>query len=493
MQPDAPRAPTPPASRRVPLARRVIPWLRAAPGRFGWLAAAGVVLAAALWGTYQFVEPAPPDSLTVATGEPDGAYHAEARRLAEVFAAEGIRLELLPSEGSVDNLAKLAAGEADVAFVQSGLVSAAAARGEAEGAPADALPVVRGLEGLASVYFEPVWVFVRAEVRPTRLDALAGSRIAVGRRGSGTRPVAVRLLAESGVGPEDAEFLELGTEAAAAALAAGEIDAAFVISSPDAPAVRRLLADPDVLLTDLERAAGWSRRHAWLKNLLLPAGTLDFARDLPPVDVRLLGVAATLVAREDLHPALADLTMRAAGETFDRDTLFSNAGRFPSPDYLDLPPSDEATRYFRYGVPFLQRYLPFWAATLVDRLKLLALPLLALLLPLSRLLPPTWRWTVRKRVFRWYAEVQTCDLSAREDPSAENLRACLAALGRIEDETRGLEVPLGYAHELYALRLHVELLAGQIRRRLAGDGAAGAAPTERDDASPPGVPPPVSA
>lgn len=470
MDPSSPPAPTPPASRRRSLAARACAWVRAAPGRFGWVAAAGLLLVAALWATYQFVEPAPPGSLVLATGDPAGAYHAEASRLVEVFAAEGIELRLLPSEGSVDNLAKLAAGEADVAFVQSGLASAAGgAGGAAPDTPLDTaaatLPPLHDLEGLASVYYEPVWIFVRAAARPVRIDALGGLRIAVGRRGSGTRPVALRLLAESGIGPGDAELLELGTDAAADALRAGEIDAAFVISSPDAPAVRRLLADEAVPLLDLERAAGWSRRHAWLRNLSLPAGTLDFARDIPPVDVRLLGVAATLVARADLHPALADLVMRAAGETFSRDTLFSGAGRFPSPDYLDLPASDEAVRYYRYGVPFLQRYLPFWAATLVDRLKLLALPLLALLLPLSRLLPPTWRWTVRKRVFRWYAEVQTCDLSAREDPSPENLDACLAALARIEDETRGVEVPLGFAHELYALRLHVELLAGQIRRQ----------------------------
>ena len=489
MRDTAPRTPTPPANRRGPLLARLRHGLREAPHRIGLLASSALLVVAALWLAYQFVEPAPPDSLALATGDPTGAYHAAGERLREAFAVEGIELELLSTEGSVDNLGRLAAGEADVAFVQSGLVRGTSADDGAATAADDAaaaeLPALDGLEGLASLYFEPVWIFVRASERPTRLDALAGRRVAVGRRGSGTRPVALRLLAESGVGEADAEFLEMGTDDAAEALSAGRIDAAFVISSADAPTVRRLLLDPEVLLLDLERAAGWSRRHAWLNHLLLPAGTLDFARDLPPVDVRLLGVAATLVAREDLHPALADLLMRAAGETFRRDTLFSNAGRFPSPDYLELPISDEATRYYRYGVPFLQRNLPFWAATLVDRLKLLALPLVALLIPLSRLLPPAWRWTVRKKVFRWYAEVQTCDLSAREDGSRANLEACLAALGRIEDEARGVEVPLGYAHELYALRLHVDLLAGQIRRRLDERDAAGPTPAGRAAPSPP--------
>lgn len=475
MDDDHARTPTPPASRRGSLPVRTKRWLRAAPGRFGLLAAAALVLVAALWLTYQFVEPAPPDSLVMATGDPEGAYHANAQRLRAVFAAEGIELELVTSEGSVDNLERLTSGRADVAFVQSGLIPGAAETGPGSAAtiPGTALSALRGLdrlEGLASLYLEPVWIFVRARERPRRLDALRGRRIATGRPGSGTRPVALRLLAESGIGPDDAEFLDMGIDAAAAALGTGDIDAAFVVSSPEAPAIARLLADEDVLLLDMERAAGWSRRYAWLNALVLPAGVLDFERDLPPVDVRLLGVAATLVARKDLHPALADLMMRAVGESFRRDTLFSNAGRFPSPDYLDLPVSDEAARYYRYGVPFLQRYLPFWAATLIDRLKLLALPLLALLLPLSRVLPPAWRWSVRKKVFRWYAEVQTCDLSAREDPSRENLVACLDELARIEDETRGVEVPLGFAHELYALRLHIDLLEGQIRRRM--DGAA---------------------
>ena len=315
MQATSPRATTPPAGRRAPRTVRAVRWLRAAPRRFGLVALAALVLVAALWITYRFVEPAPPDSLTVSTGEPGGAHHRNAAPMAETFAAEGIELRLLPSEGSVENLERLGDGAADVPFLQSGLA----------GGRTGTVP--NGSEGLASLYFEPVWIFVRAEGRPVRLDALAGRRVAVGRPGSGTRLVALRLPAESGVDEADAELLAMGTDAAAEALLAGDIDAAFVISAPEAPVVERPLAADGVLLLDLERAAGRSRRHAWLNDLVLPAGVLDFERDLPPADVGLLGVAATLVAREDPHPAPADLVMRAAGETFRTDALFSEAGQ----------------------------------------------------------------------------------------------------------------------------------------------------------------------
>lgn len=345
-------------------------------------------------------------------------------------------------------------GEVDTAFVQSGLSGS------------DEHPE---LEGLASLYYEPLWIFSTREPRPERLVDLDGLRIAVGPEGSGTRRVAEQLLEANGIGP-DALTLDPRTEGAAAeALLAGSVDAALSISSSEATMVRTLLGADGVTLMDFTRAQAYARRYPFFTSLTLPAAVIDLARDIPSRDISLVAAAATLVAREDLHPALADLAMQAAGRVFARTTLFSDATRFPSPDYLDFPPSDEATRYYKYGVPFLQRFLPFWAANLIDRLKLLALPLVALLLPLSRLLPPAYRWTVRKKVFRWYAEVQRIDLRASDDARRATLEGCLVELARIEDDAREVAVPLGYAHELYALRLHIDLLTQQIERRLTRD------------------------
>ena len=409
------------------------------------------LVAGALWLTYQFVEPAPPDSLRIASGDPKGAYHAFAQELAREFAAEGIALEVVESAGSVDNLERLRNREVDIAFVQSGLASAAD---------------YPRLEGLASLYHEPLWVFSTREPRPERIADLRGLRVAAGPDGSGTRRVALQLLEANGIAPDDLTLLPDSADVATAALLDGSLDAVLTISSADAAMVRTLLGADGVTLMDFTRAEAYARRYPFFTSLTLPGGVIDLERDLPARDITLVAAAATLVAHRSLHPALADLAMQAAGRVFARTTLFSPAGRFPAPDFVDFPLGDEATRYYKYGVPFLQRYLPFWAATLIDRLKLLALPLVALLLPLSRLLPPAYRWSVRKKVYRWYAEVQSIDQLAGDDPRRATLERCLVDLARIEDEAREVAVPLAYAHELYALRLHIDLLSQQIGRRL---------------------------
>jgi len=192
---------------------------------------------------------------------------------------------------------------------------------------------------------------------------------------------------------------------------------------------------------------------------------VDLHKNIPPQDVALISAAATLVAHNDLHPALNDLLLQISDRLFSQATLFSDAGQFPSAAFVDFPISSEAQRFYKSGAPFLQRYLPFWAATLLDRLKVMLVPLLALLIPLVRILPPTYKWTVRKKIYKWYDEIQIIDQSANELVTEENLELCLANLDKIEDDVREVEVPLGYAYELYVLRQHIDLLAKQIGTR----------------------------
>lgn len=410
-----------------------------------------LLVAAALWVTYQFIEPAPPDRLVLATGNSEGAYHAFGLALAEEFAKEGVTLELRESAGSVENLALLTEDDdVKVAFLQSGI------------ATAEQYPQLRGL---ASVDFEPLWLFSNREIRLRSIGDLKGLRVAVGAEGSGTRQVALKLLADNALAEPELTLLPLTGSAAVDALMDGSIDAALTISSANAAMVQTLLADPRVQLMSVARAEAYARRDSWFSHLTLPQGVFDLARDRPPETIDLIAVAGTLVATTDLHPALGDLMMRAAAQVAARDTLFARSGRFPSADFLDFPVSADAERYYKYGVPFLLRYLPFWAANLVDRLKLLALPLLALLLPLSRMLPPAYRWTIRKKIYRWYDEVQAIDQSTTQDSSSAALQRCLLELRRIEDEARAIEVPLSYASELYSLRQHIDLLTQQIERR----------------------------
>lgn len=404
-----------------------------------------LLVVAAFVVAYQFVKPAPPDRLVVATGSTGGAYHAFARRYAEVFAREGITLELRTTAGSVENVGLLADGEVDVAFVQGGV----AARDDA--------PLV----SLGSLYYEPLWLFHRADLAIGRLTELAGLRIAIGGEGSGTRELVSGLLADNGLA-NAADWSPLGNQAAADALVAGEIDAAFFVMSAEAALIDRLLRDPTIRVADFSRAEAYSRRYPYLTYLRLPEGVIDLAENIPDRTVRLLAPAANLVATPDLHPALADLLLIAAGEVHRGGGWFEAPGEFPAQRLLAFPLSDEAARYYENGPPFLMRFLPFWAASLLDRIKVMLLPLVVLMIPLVRVMPPIYQWRMRARIYRLYDRLERAEQLAG---SGERDREWLDdELRAIDAEVRRVRVPSSFSDQLYHLRQHVEL----VRRGPAG-------------------------
>jgi len=412
---------------------------------------AALAVIAAFVLAYQFIKPAPPRHVVMATGGVDGAYHGFARRYAEILAREGIELELRPTAGSVENLRLLRAGEVSLALMQGGIDD-----GLSE----------PGLLSLGSVYYEPLWLFYRKGLDLHRLGGLAGLRVAIGPQGSGTRALVTRLLHANEVASDDS-WVALGGQGAADALLAGEIDAAFFVISAQSPLVDRLLRAPDIQAMDFARAEAYARRYSFLNSLELPEGVVDLAANTPDRTIRLLAPTANLVIHPDLHPAIIDLMLQAASEVHRGGGWFEGRDEFPMPGLLAFPLSKEADRYYRHGPPFLQRFLPFWAASLVDRLKVMLLPLLVLMLPLIKVMPPIYTWRMRARVYRWYDELEQAEqrLAAGDRDSAWTHRE----LDRIESEVQQVKVPLSFTDQLYHLRQHIDL----VRRKVGGRPAAG--------------------
>ncbi|WP_260294317.1 TAXI family TRAP transporter solute-binding subunit [Sedimenticola hydrogenitrophicus] len=402
---------------------------------------------------YQFVQPAPPERIRMATGQPDGAYYLFGQAYRERLLQEQIELEILTSAGSIDNIGRLSRGEVAAALVQGGT--------------SGNTPEEAGLRSLGSLYFEPLWVFYRRALPVGRLTDLQGLRTAIGAEGSGTRSLALQLLADNGIVPGSSPLLETGGQAAADALLNGELDAAFFVASPLSPVVRRLLEAEQIQLLSFARAEAYTRSHRFLSSVILPQGVIDLKRNLPERPTILLAASANLVVRDDLHPALIGLLLQAARTVHGSGGWFEQSGQFPAPEYLVYPLSGEAERFYQYGPPLLQRYLPFWAATLVDRLKVMLLPFLALMLPLFKIMPPIYRWRMRSRIYRWYREVLSIDHLLFQ-PEAD-LAQARAALERIEHEVAHIEIPLSYAEELYDLRLHISLIQQKLERRM-GEG-----------------------
>lgn len=404
-------------------------------------------------GAYQFVAPAPPQSFTIATASKDGAYYRYAQEYRALLAQENIDLKVVVTSGSADNLGLLAKGDVDAAFVQSGV-------GDAAKYP--------DVTGLASLYMEPLLIFTRKGDRiDTLLDA-ADLRLGIGPEGSGTRAIMLSLLADNKLDQKlHVTTSPLGGEKAVDALLAGEVDVVFMVSRPDTPAMLSMLANPGISLVSLPRAEAYARRHSYLSHLVLPRGVFDLALDLPARDIHCIAPAATLVAGTTLHPALTDLLMQVIKKVHGHGVYLSRDVSFPAKAFLDFPLNKEAERFFKYGPPFLQRYLPFWAASLIDRLKVMLLPLIALIVPLMKILPPTYRWRIRSRIYRSYDELHALDQKlGSTTTSVDLLKEGIVSLEKMESEVRQLEVPLSYAEELYHLRLHIDLLKTQLLRRL---------------------------
>jgi ABC-type nitrate/sulfonate/bicarbonate transport system substrate-binding protein len=419
--------------------------------------AVGLLVMAYLW-----LDPAPPKRVTLATGPAQSAYDEFGMRYRKALAANGIDVVLLPSQGSSDNLRLLREGKADLGFVQGG---------SNERATADE----SGLESLGSLFVEPVWLFYRSgagvrrvarggEPAPlTSLTQLQGLRLNVGTAGSGVPRLMDKLFEANKVDPKTIALSQLEQTPATVAFLAGELDAIVFASAPESLMVQMLLQTPGVELMDFAQSEAYSRRFPFLTPVVLPRGVVDLAHDLPPADLRLVATTTALLTREETHPALLQLFAQAARDLHGPAGWFNRAGAFPALEHSEYPVSREAERAIKAGQPFLQRYLPFWLANLVERMWLALGIIIAILLPLSRIVPPLYAFRIRSRVFRWYGQLRAIETQMQSHPA--DVAQLVRELDALEEKVGRITVPLSYADELYALRNNINL----VRHRLQGD------------------------
>jgi TRAP transporter TAXI family solute receptor len=445
-----------------------IPQLRfslTAVREFALTAAPFVGLAALLLVAAYFVlDPSPPHHVVMATGPDQGAYAEFGKRYAARLAQHHIHVELKTTKGSAENLKLLRAGQVDLAFVQGGAdeLRRQGPLTDAEDDPDD------GLRSLGNMFYEPVWLFYREDAAQrllkspqlTTLSQLPGWRLNIGARGSGVPILMRRLLEANRIDLAALTLLREEQTPSVVDLLDGQLDAVVFASAPESLMVQMLLQTPGIRLFDFAQSEAYSRRFAFLTPVVLPRGVVDLARDMPPQDVRLVAPTATLVAREKLHPALVQLFVQAAQQVHGEAGWFQRKGDFPNPRDSERALHPEAQRVYSHGEPFLQRYLPFWLANLVDRMWVVLLSIVGLLIPLSRVVPPLVEFRIRSRVFRWYGQLRSIEAEEGRTPHPElNQR-----LDEIEARVARITVPLSYADELYALRSHIQL----VRRRLAG-------------------------
>ena len=398
---------------------------------------------------YWLIDPAPPKKMVISVSKEDGNYQAYASLYAALLQEEGIALEIRPSEGPLQSLAELHKEDSgvDLAFVPGGMAGADA---------------TVGLVSLGSLYYEPLWIFHKGGQKIGHLSQLKGLRVAVGRPDSSTRLLSQVLLEAAGVTPENATLYEIGEDDSKEALRHGVADVIFLSGVPTSSLLQEVASMPGVALVDLNDAGAISRQFSFLHQLVLPESALSLKTNIPPHPVHLLAPTVTLVARESLHPALTYLLLKVLTRVHGGAGMLQQEHEFPSGKDSEFELSSQAAYFYESGPPFLDRYLPFWAATFVSRVLIILLPLLALAIPLSRIAPAAYTWLVKSRIHKLYGELRFLELQLRAAGSPVDAARFRRELDAIENKVNHLRLPVAFSSHLYELRSHI----GLVRSRL---------------------------
>jgi len=421
-------------------------------GRAAVLSAVISIIVVLVLGLFLFFYLAPPSTITITTGPDGSTFRRTAERYAKILQRNGVTLKILPSEGSGDNIKRLAdpSSKVDIGFVQSGVN---------KGVKTDKLV------SLGSISYQPLLVFYRSASHIELLSQLIGKRVAVGEVGSGTHTLSLALLAANGIEPGGpTKVLEMDSDKAAEAILNGKVDAVFLMGDSVSTAlIRQLLHTPGIKLFDFTQADAYTRRIPYLNKITLPKGSIDFGKGTPAQDIFLVAPTVELIAREYLHPALTDLLIEAAQEVHSGAGLLRHKGEFPAPIEQEIRISAEASRFYKSGKSFLYRYLPFRFASLVNRIVVVFVPMIVLLLPALRLIPAIYRWRFRSRISRWYRGLLMIEQDLLAQVAADQRQALMERLDKIEEAVNRMKVPASFADQFYGLRGHITFVRTRLK------------------------------
>jgi len=411
-------------------------------GAIGVVIFSGLILIGA---GFFFVHSAPPNTITITSGPEGSVFYTNACKYSAILARQGVKLNILTSHGSPDNLQRLCdpSFPVDVGFVQGGVTNEADDQ----------------LVSLGSISYQPLMVFYRGAPIESLAD-LTGKRLAIGPAGSGTHTLVLTLLGANGIKPGEATvLLDWESAAAAQALLDGTVDAVFLMGEDASAAVmRKLLLTADIHLLNFAQAEAYARRFSYLSVLKFPQGGIDLGKNIPPHDVYLVGPTVELIARTDLHPVLSDMLLAAAQETHGRATLLQRKKEFPAPIEHDFHISADAARFYKSGASFFYRYLPFWLASLTSRIVVVFVPMIVILIPVLRSIPHLYRWRNQTRIYRWYRALLVLEKELFREPDADKRQALLKRLDVIATEVNKMKVPAFLADQFYGLRGHIDFV-----------------------------------
>jgi TRAP-type uncharacterized transport system substrate-binding protein len=394
--------------------------------------------------------PAPPSKVTMATAFKGSSFEYYGQQYREIFARFHVELELRETAGAVENVKLLQDPKSGVqiAFVLGGV-------SDGKHAP--------GLLSLGTVYNNPYWIFYSSNDPFDRLLQLKGKRIAVGPVGSGTRYASEQILRKGGINSETATLLPFAGTAAVNALNDGKVDVVWVIGAPDASAQQSFLRNPNVRLMSFPMAEAFTRIFPELVRLVLPQGVVDIDRNVPPNDVVLIGTTTKVLIRSDLHPQIVQLLLQAMVEAHSGPDIFQRSGDFPNSADTEYPVAQSARDFYKNGPSFLNRYLPFWMTSYVERTVAVLVAVIAIGLPVFSYAPKLYLWFIRDRVRKLYRRLRIVDkalLTELTPPQVQALQKDLESIRRAASI-----IPMRNSELFFDLENHIERTRTHIASR----------------------------
>ena len=409
------------------------------------------IFVAVLMTTLQFIQPSPKKEIVIATGSKTGNYYQTALKYKELLKKDKVDVKIINTNGSVENLELVKSGKADIAFMQNGIVDK---------------DIYEDVQSFANVYYEPLWVFYKNEnYTMDYIIQLISKKISIGSNGSGTKDLASKILEVNGITSENSTLYNYSSSKAKDELIKGNIDAMFVVSSHNSKVVKELLENPSINVLSFKRAKAYSRKYPFLEALTLYEGTLNLYKNLPDENIKLLSTTATLIGNKNLNDELIRVFLKKVKEVHNKKDLFSTPNQFPNIHNMKLELNEEAKRYLINGDTWLEKIFPFWIASNIDRLKILIIPLLTLLIPLSKGVFPIYRWSIRSKIYKWYRQIQELDLKL-ETIKSDELADFIKELEELRHEIKvDTKVPLSFMSEYYDLIMHLELIISKANEK----------------------------
>ena len=411
-------------------------------------------LIAALFAGIWFILPQPPQTLTIATGFPDGLYSQFANHLKTELAKEKITLQIRNTGGSVDNLTLINDPNSgiDLAIVQSGV-------GDPVKYPE--------LLSLAGIFYEPLWVWYRQPAFTkeggalTQLSQLQGKRISIGNDGSGTQILSNAILKLNEINADLVKLEKLKPDEAIEKLQKGELDVAFIVAAGEAPILKKFYQIPGIRLMNFDQAEAYTRVLPYLDRIDIPRGIISIAHDQPKQDIRTIASTATLVARNDINPATVSLLLGTSYDILRNYSRLQKPGQFPSSKGLDFPMDMDAEIFLRDGPSFFYRHLPFWGAVWVERFIKILIPLLIVLIPVFTYLPAIFNLSLKVKLSRLYKILKNIE---KRSNSPDNYLLLHTELLNLEKRIQQIKVSAMQSKEVYDLKAHVALVRHQLEK-----------------------------